>query len=309
MPEIFPILRINSGLAALAQGEMMQPEDTLTLVVLGYNSIGIRSSNIGSTDRGYQFEASIDGVNWSALEVYPVFGGGAVTGASQATNYWQTPTGGIHSVRIRLTSITGGAMRMQLLATMADAKITEKRSGVGVNFVPIGVSENRNNAPVNILRSPIAFDFTPNVTPLTNHAWMLGMTLRSPYTGTDGTQLPTELGVVANPLRQAPTPLPGSFNVMPFTILTAGTHTIVAGVMGLQIRAYQVLFTSDGANSLTVQSATLPITGILDVASGGQLVLPYGSEPWFLCATGDSLVFVTTGMNRRCGGAVHYTQV
>lgn len=64
---------------------------------------------------------------------------------------------------------------------------------------------------------------------------------------------------------------------------TAGDNTLVAAVAGKQIRVLSlVLVASGGANTVRLESAAggTALTGAMDLAADGQLLLPYNPAGW-----------------------------
>lgn len=62
-----------------------------------------------------------------------------------------------------------------------------------------------------------------------------------------------------------------------------GDNTLVAAVTGKRIRVHAlVLVASGGANSARLESAAggAALTGVMDIADNGQLVLPYNPAGW-----------------------------
>ena len=73
-----------------------------------------------------------------------------------------------------------------------------------------------------------------------------------------------------------------------------GPNTLVAAVTGKKIRVLAaVLVASGGANTVTFESfpfpATTPLTGPMDLAADGQLVLSLNGFGWFETLTGELL--------------------
>lgn len=65
---------------------------------------------------------------------------------------------------------------------------------------------------------------------------------------------------------------------------TGGNNTLVAAVTGKKIRVIAaVLVASGGANTIRFESAAdgTALTGQMDIADNGQLVLPYNGDGWF----------------------------
>jgi hypothetical protein len=68
-----------------------------------------------------------------------------------------------------------------------------------------------------------------------------------------------------------------------------GTNELVAGVAGLRIRVVSlVLVASGGANTVHLVGE-VALTGEMDIASNGQLILPYQPAGWCEAGTGEPL--------------------
>lgn len=64
---------------------------------------------------------------------------------------------------------------------------------------------------------------------------------------------------------------------------SSGDNTLVAAVAGKRIRVLAlVLVASGGANSVRLESAAggTALSGVMDLVSDGQLVLPYNAAGW-----------------------------
>lgn len=73
---------------------------------------------------------------------------------------------------------------------------------------------------------------------------------------------------------------------------TNGNNTLVAAVSGKSIRVLSVaLVASGGANTARFESDAdgTALTGQMDIADNGQLVLPYNPAGWFKTVAGELL--------------------
>lgn len=73
---------------------------------------------------------------------------------------------------------------------------------------------------------------------------------------------------------------------------TAGDNTLVAAVTGKRIRVHAlVLVASGGANTAALESAAggTALTGDMDIADNGQLILPYNPAGWCQTVAGELL--------------------
>lgn len=77
-----------------------------------------------------------------------------------------------------------------------------------------------------------------------------------------------------------------------FSAATSGNNTLVAAVAGKVIRVLAlVLVASGGANTVRLESDAdgTALTGQMDLAADGQLVLPYNPAGWAQTVAGELL--------------------
>jgi hypothetical protein len=78
---------------------------------------------------------------------------------------------------------------------------------------------------------------------------------------------------------------------------TDGNNTLVAGVAGKRIRVLSlVLVASGGVNTAQLQTAAggVALTGVMDLADNGQLVMLYNPAGWCETGTGELLNMALT---------------
>jgi hypothetical protein len=79
-----------------------------------------------------------------------------------------------------------------------------------------------------------------------------------------------------------------------------GNNTLVAAVAGKRIRVLSLaLVASGGVNTAQLQTAAggIALTGVMDLASDGQVILPYNDAGWCECGTGELLNLALTEAN------------
>lgn len=92
---------------------------------------------------------------------------------------------------------------------------------------------------------------------------------------------------------------------------TAGDNTLVAAVTAKKIRVLaMVLVASGGANSTRLESGAggTALTGVMDLAADGQLVLPYNPLGWCETAAG-ALLNLELSAATAVAGALTYVEV
>ena len=92
---------------------------------------------------------------------------------------------------------------------------------------------------------------------------------------------------------------------------TLGDNTLVAAVTGKKIRVMSVvLVASGGANSVRFESAAggTALTGVMDLASDGQLILPYHPSGWCETVAGQ-LLNLELSAGTAVAGVLSYVEV
>jgi hypothetical protein len=88
---------------------------------------------------------------------------------------------------------------------------------------------------------------------------------------------------------------------------TSASSTLLAGVGGQTIRVHRILFTSSAATTAQFESSTSAISGEMNFAANGALVLDNDGEPWYVTSTADPLrLHITTAS--QISGNLWYTQ-
>lgn len=103
-----------------ASGEIDAVDDTVTILVRGYGSVGIQLS--GTWAGTITFQGSVDGSNWQALDVWPTNSATSVTTAT-ANGVWYAPVGGLAHVRANFTTFTSGTATVTLRVTTGSSKV------------------------------------------------------------------------------------------------------------------------------------------------------------------------------------------
>ena len=88
---------------------------------------------------------------------------------------------------------------------------------------------------------------------------------------------------------------------------TSGDHNIIAAVVGKIIRIWKVMLWSGGDQVLSIRDGLTPLMGTIDLAQGGQVLLPKDTDPWFTLTTNSPFNLNTT-QAVQCSGRVFYTQ-
>lgn len=102
-----------------ATGTITALNGTVQIDVGGYGAVGIQLS--GTWAATVEFQASVDGTNWSALQVVPVGSGTAVT-TSTANGIWYADVGGLNLIRCEATAFTSGTVQVDLQSNVASGK-------------------------------------------------------------------------------------------------------------------------------------------------------------------------------------------
>lgn len=82
----------------------------------------------------------------------------------------------------------------------------------------------------------------------------------------------------------------------------AGTQVLVAAAAGEVARIHR-LFLAPAAVTATIQFArgATNLTGVITIAAGGSLVLPYSEEPWFVTAPNEAFNLIVGGVGQVSG--------
>lgn len=92
---------------------------------------------------------------------------------------------------------------------------------------------------------------------------------------------------------------------------TAGNNTLVAAVAGKRIRVHALaLVASGGANTVRLESDAdgTALTGQMDIADNGQLVLPHNPAGWCETVAGE-LLNLELSAATAVAGLLAYTEV
>jgi len=92
---------------------------------------------------------------------------------------------------------------------------------------------------------------------------------------------------------------------------TLGDNTLVAAVTGRRIRVLAAaLVASGGANSVRFESGAggTALTGVMDLAADGQLLLPYNAAGWFQTAAA-ALLNLELSAATSVAGSLTYIEV
>lgn len=93
--------------------------------------------------------------------------------------------------------------------------------------------------------------------------------------------------------------------------VTATDNTLVAAVTGRRIRVVScVLVASGGANSVRFESAAggTALTGVMDLAADGQLILPQNMAGWFHTVAAE-LLNLELSAATLVAGVLNYVEV
>lgn len=94
-------------------------------------------------------------------------------------------------------------------------------------------------------------------------------------------------------------------------VATAGDNELVAAVSGKKIRLLSlVAIASGGANTLTLESGTDSgqISGAMDIADNGPLILPHNPCGWVETVAGESLNLILSAATA-VGGFFTYQEI
>jgi hypothetical protein len=117
---INPINVNATPIAVTASGTITALNGTVTINVGGYGSVGIQIT--GTWSATALFEASVDGVNFQTIEVWPSNSSTSTT-SSTGNGVWNAPVGGFNQVRVRASSFTSGTLTVSLRASHASPKM------------------------------------------------------------------------------------------------------------------------------------------------------------------------------------------
>lgn len=88
---------------------------------------------------------------------------------------------------------------------------------------------------------------------------------------------------------------------------TSGDHDVIAAVAGQVIKIWKLWLWSADDQALTIKDGATALAGAVDLAQGGQVLLPKDSDPWFTLST-NSPFRLTTAQAIQLSGRVYYTQ-
>jgi hypothetical protein len=74
-----------------------------------------------------------------------------------------------------------------------------------------------------------------------------------------------------------------------YTSSSSGDNSAIAAAAGARFRVLAVSVNAVAANLITFKSATTAISGVMPLAAGVQMVLPYTEHGWFETAIGEAL--------------------
>jgi hypothetical protein len=87
----------------------------------------------------------------------------------------------------------------------------------------------------------------------------------------------------------------------------SGDNTIIAGVAGKSIKVYRLMLVTAGATNLEFKDNTTALSGPIPCGTFGGVTLDNDTDPWFTCASGDSLV-LNSSQAVQVGGMIYYVQ-
>src|SRR5271165_5289366 len=103
--------------------------------------------------------------------------------------------------------------------------------------------------------------------------------------------------------------LPGSIKIAVVSSLNAGTTVIITGVTGVRTRILSITLVAAAAATVQIQETdATPWSGVMTLAVGIPLVLPFTGIPWVETdASGEGIQLVITGTTPAVSGFVHYS--
>lgn len=204
---------------------------SVTFVLGGQSTLGIDvDTTIGSIT--VSFEATINNINWFALNAVPAAGGAAITTTS-ANGQWIANTSGFYAVRIIVTAISGGA------SMIVSAVISPGGSNLGIQSVSGTVTATQGTANTLANAWPVEITDGTNILGTSSHA------IRIDPTGS--TTQPVSGTIVAN----AGT---GSFTVIQGT--AANLNATVTGTVTANIGTTNGLALDTSVNGLLVSQGS-----------------------------------------------------
>jgi len=103
-----------------ATGTITALNGTVAIDVGGYGAVGIQLS--GTWSATVTFEATVDGTNWTTLEVWPT-GGSSPQTTSTSNGVFYAPCGGLNQIRARASAFSSGTIQVDMQASTASAKM------------------------------------------------------------------------------------------------------------------------------------------------------------------------------------------
>jgi len=87
---------------------------------------------------------------------------------------------------------------------------------------------------------------------------------------------------------------------------SAADQTIVAAASGQTTRVYACFLIGAAAIGITVKRGSTALSGVMTLAAGIPLILPFMGVPWFTTGANEAFVLTTTAI--QLSGRVYYLQ-
>jgi hypothetical protein len=104
------------------------------------------------------------------------------------------------------------------------------------------------------------------------------------------------------------TPLVTPVQKAVYTSSTSGDNTAIAAVAGARFRVLGVSVNAVAANLITFKSNTTAISGVMPLAAGVQMLMPYTEHGWFETAVGEALT-LNQSVASAVGGQILYIKL
>lgn len=88
---------------------------------------------------------------------------------------------------------------------------------------------------------------------------------------------------------------------------SSGDNTVIAAVSGKKIRVHSLFLVTAGAVNVTFETSTggPALTGAMNFAANGGIVLPHNPTGWFETDSGELLNFILSGATSVAGGLTY----
>jgi len=131
--------------------------EIVSITLGGYGTAGFQIA--GTWAGTLQFETTLDGSTWTALDVFPTTGTTAIT-STTANGIWTGTVGGLAQIRVRASAWSSGSSTILIRITTVSAKKGSTAGGAADTFGTIGTATADNSTDTLPITDSARIDFT-----------------------------------------------------------------------------------------------------------------------------------------------------